>query len=117
MDRSAKYLKNLVGAPGFEPGASCAQGRRATRLRYAPTVAVQYRFYCTFALSSIGRALTLRERCWIAADFSHSAQSSGFRVAESGAFRRSGRSNCRRWTSASESRALLYLTCATLMLE
>jgi hypothetical protein len=37
MDRSAKYLKSLVGAPGFEPGASCAQGRRATRLRYAPT--------------------------------------------------------------------------------
>jgi hypothetical protein len=36
MDRSAKYLKSLVGAPGFEPGASCAQGRRATRLRYAP---------------------------------------------------------------------------------
>jgi hypothetical protein len=30
-------LKQLVGAPGFEPGASCAQGRRATRLRYAPT--------------------------------------------------------------------------------
>jgi hypothetical protein len=28
----------LVGAPGFEPGTSCAQGRRATRLRYAPTV-------------------------------------------------------------------------------
>jgi hypothetical protein len=30
-------LRTLVGAPGFEPGASCAQGRRATRLRYAPT--------------------------------------------------------------------------------
>jgi hypothetical protein len=33
-------LKNqelVVGAPGFEPGTSCAQGRRATRLRYAPT--------------------------------------------------------------------------------
>ena len=30
MDRSAKYLKSLVGAPGFEPGASCAQVRRAT---------------------------------------------------------------------------------------
>ncbi len=29
--------KLVVGAPGFEPGASCAQGRRATRLRYAPT--------------------------------------------------------------------------------
>ena len=27
----------LVGASGFEPEASCAQGRRATRLRYAPT--------------------------------------------------------------------------------
>ena len=38
MDRSTKCLKSLVGAPGFEPGASCAQGRRATRLRYAPTV-------------------------------------------------------------------------------
>src|SRR5713226_3795234 len=38
MDRSAKYLKSLVGAPRFELGASCAQGRRATRLRYAPTV-------------------------------------------------------------------------------
>jgi hypothetical protein len=38
MERSAKYLKNLVGAPRFELGTSCAQGRRATRLRYAPTV-------------------------------------------------------------------------------
>ena len=27
----------LVGAPGFEPGTSCAQGKRATRLRHAPT--------------------------------------------------------------------------------
>ena len=31
------FSKLVVGAPGFEPGASCAQGRRATRLRYAPT--------------------------------------------------------------------------------
>jgi hypothetical protein len=30
-------LETLVGASGFEPEASCAQGRRATRLRYAPT--------------------------------------------------------------------------------
>ena len=29
MDRSAKYLKSLVGASGFEPEASCAQGRRS----------------------------------------------------------------------------------------
>ena len=35
--RRKHILKSLVGAPGFEPGASCAQGRRATRLRYAPT--------------------------------------------------------------------------------
>jgi hypothetical protein len=33
----AKLLKGLVGARGFEPRTSCAQGRRATRLRYAPT--------------------------------------------------------------------------------
>jgi hypothetical protein len=38
MERLAKYLKSLVGAPRFELGTSCAQGRRATRLRYAPTV-------------------------------------------------------------------------------
>src|SRR5256885_5766570 len=25
-----------VGAPGFEPGTSCSQSRRDTRLRYAP---------------------------------------------------------------------------------
>jgi hypothetical protein len=31
-------VEEMVGAPGFEPGASCAQGRRATRLRYAPTL-------------------------------------------------------------------------------
>src|SRR6266404_7520853 len=28
MDRSAKYLKSLVGARRFELGTSCAQGRR-----------------------------------------------------------------------------------------
>ena len=26
----------VVGAPGFEPGTSCSQSRRATRLRHAP---------------------------------------------------------------------------------
>ena len=34
---AANLLRKLVGASGFEPEASCAQGRRATRLRYAPT--------------------------------------------------------------------------------
>src|ERR1044071_4806493 len=28
----------LVGATGFEPATPCAQGRCATRLRYAPTL-------------------------------------------------------------------------------
>jgi hypothetical protein len=39
-DIGKSELKNqelVVGASGFEPEASCAQGRRATRLRYAPT--------------------------------------------------------------------------------
>jgi hypothetical protein len=38
---SKSELKNqelVVGASGFEPETSCAQGRRATRLRYAPTL-------------------------------------------------------------------------------
>ena len=32
-----KTQELVVGARGFEPRTSCAQGRRATRLRYAPT--------------------------------------------------------------------------------
>src|SRR6476646_6259046 len=38
MMNAHNSLKDLVGAPRFELGTSCAQGRRATRLRYAPTV-------------------------------------------------------------------------------
>src|SRR5262245_7068722 len=30
------YKPHQVGAPGFEPGTSCSQSRRDTRLRYAP---------------------------------------------------------------------------------
>ena len=30
--------ERLVGATGFEPATPCAQGRCATRLRYAPTL-------------------------------------------------------------------------------
>ena len=61
----------MVGAPGFEPGASCAQGRRATRLRYAPTVkcciefkalwsfvAVEMQFSSAQLSSSYGTGLT-----------------------------------------------------------
>ena len=32
----------MVGTGGFEPPASCSQGRRATRLRYAPTVKTKW---------------------------------------------------------------------------
>gem|GEM_PF-1059796 len=32
----AKSFEMLVGAAGFEPATSCAQGKRATRLRHAP---------------------------------------------------------------------------------
>ena len=34
----SQFNELVVGARGFEPRTSCAQGRRATRLRYAPTV-------------------------------------------------------------------------------
>ncbi len=34
---SCNLLWGLVGASRFELETSCAQGRRATRLRYAPT--------------------------------------------------------------------------------
>ena len=30
----------MVGATGFEPATPCAQGRCATRLRYAPTSSI-----------------------------------------------------------------------------
>src|SRR5215831_1449886 len=32
-----RFSREVVGAAGFEPAAPCAQGRCATRLRYAPT--------------------------------------------------------------------------------
>jgi hypothetical protein len=32
--------RKVVGATGFEPATPCAQGRCATRLRYAPTEAI-----------------------------------------------------------------------------
>ena len=36
----------LVGARGFEPRTPCAQGRCATRLRYAPTVLIINEIAC-----------------------------------------------------------------------
>ena len=36
--RSQHFAAVLVGATGFEPATSCSQSRRATELRYAPTL-------------------------------------------------------------------------------
>ena len=36
-DKGQEVKRKLVGARGFEPRTPCAQGRCATRLRYAPT--------------------------------------------------------------------------------
>ena len=38
QELNRKQFRKLVGATGFEPATPCAQGRCATRLRYAPTV-------------------------------------------------------------------------------
>ena len=44
----------LVGAPGFEPGTSCAQGKRATRLRHAPTTQTGSLHYKAHSYSAKG---------------------------------------------------------------
>ena len=59
----AKLLNLLVGASGFEPETSCAQGRRATRLRYAPISAMR-----------ASKDSTARAR-WLTRFFSSSASS------------------------------------------
>ncbi len=50
----------LVGASGFEPEASCAQGRRATRLRYAPTCETPILAYFQVFLTGAAAFLSLR---------------------------------------------------------
>ena len=52
--------KTMVGATGFEPATPCAQGRCATRLRYAPTAFILHHFR--------SMPLSVRTRYW------HSAQ-------------------------------------------
>jgi hypothetical protein len=54
MEVRSEKMKEVVGAPRFELGTSCAQGRRATRLRYAPTgVSKQYKVIFPPRLSRI----------------------------------------------------------------
>jgi hypothetical protein len=38
LPRCYPGTRKVVGATGFEPATPCAQGRCATRLRYAPTL-------------------------------------------------------------------------------
>jgi hypothetical protein len=53
----------LVGAAGFEPAAPCAQGRCATRLRYAPTQRLSHTpRRCTIASMSFERIAEFRLR-------------------------------------------------------
>src|SRR5215471_8758216 len=37
-----RFSSEVVGATGFEPATPCAQGRCATRLRYAPTARLSH---------------------------------------------------------------------------
>ena len=55
------FSKLVVGAPGFEPGASCAQGRRATRLRYAPTWCTSLILLYVSVLFLLGIIVVVRE--------------------------------------------------------
>jgi hypothetical protein len=49
-------LAVVVGARGFEPRTPCAQGRCATRLRYAPTMK-NLRTFSTWLKSKAGALL------------------------------------------------------------
>ncbi len=40
IEEPLELHSELVGARGFEPRTPCAQGRCATRLRYAPTKSI-----------------------------------------------------------------------------
>ena len=48
-----RFSSEVVGATGFEPATPCAQGRCATRLRYAPTLTIpnfmRFLAACSFA--------------------------------------------------------------------
>ena len=75
----------MVGARGFEPRTSCAQGRRATRLRYAPTgsallILKHFPIFCPFLLMvSWPRPCTYRAfilpNCLLDHDRAHSFRS------------------------------------------
>src|SRR5688500_12093090 len=63
IHKRVKTLRILVGATGFEPATPCAQGRCATRLRYAPTLrpSILLRFAGGFLACFAFRAETVPE--------------------------------------------------------
>ena len=63
----------MVGASGFEPEASCAQGRRATRLRYAPTWLSHY-FNALYDIASSLTGSTVPRLCQNTFDLNDLAQ-------------------------------------------
>src|SRR5271167_774077 len=56
-DLPTRQKRRMVGARGFEPPTPCAQGRCATRLRYAPTASI---IATMFAPSACAAATRLR---------------------------------------------------------
>ena len=53
------YLRKVVGATGFEPATPCAQGRCATRLRYAPTLkSLDFTVFSNGTLIGLARMFT-----------------------------------------------------------
>src|SRR5687768_11255083 len=73
-----------VGAPGFEPGTSCSQSRRDTRLRYAPRTAGQFTRQGPEGQPRLTiarmRALNARPR-WLSCSFSETLSSANVRPA------------------------------------
>ena len=58
-----RFSSEVVGATGFEPATPCAQGRCATRLRYAPTTRLSHTpRRCTIDPMSFERLAELRLR-------------------------------------------------------
>ena len=88
----AKCVVKLVGARGFEPPTPCAQGRCATRLRYAPTrsagLILKYfptLFPLPLSISDLDRAQTVhRDRVYVRGDVHTNTVESAFSLLKRG---------------------------------
>jgi hypothetical protein len=64
--------RKVVGATGFEPATPCAQGRCATRLRYAPTIRpLSHEGRRRVAFARDARARAARAGKWRSASFEY----------------------------------------------